>query len=669
MIQGRVNDGAERYIYLTTAAGTGRYMNNEGMTAAQYTLALQTLAVQGNFTSPFSGQVVEGMFKVVTSGDDTFIQIDSYAYMGATVEVRYDPRIPAVFYGDRITAPSLAVMVDGYGDVNGPSTNESFIPKVAYDVGAGLGVISTIGAAGVQGYASNTVNPFINSTGCLVTHGMGIPFRNYKYNDKYFVPLGRNPISHNSPGGFFTDINQLSNATIHSVRQWLVVFDCEVKSPLQLSSYDYPVTRTFPQANYRPAPYWFDPNGGFSTAGNGLHGNYTTQGMYGSTPGTLGRGGFTFNSMPISPYRVQPRVRYFERPPQLGEEETNFCDSVIFSEAYSPLKNYTPSLKTFPVNNIKFLPNDTGAIQRLYSNRHGLFALMETGAYHILVQRNVAYSPDGSAQQMFAQDEFLGPVNAVAGGKAIGMPEDWWRTAAEGVAAAGGGQRDDTLFWYDGKTQYMLSAPAAVDIAKGRYRKGLGAASFVPTIAGPHVRKCSAYDKDRDELFVGLFGGTPLYATSPNTNHWYGTTGYSYDKMLHTPLGMLGMKRGETYLMNDGNILNGKPVEGWVKISSAPYPNERMWYRRIKVDSKRKPTRIEFYDENDTLVSWMDAATFGPHYLMKETAWEHWIPLDRVTIAPKKKDLQGRLAYAKVMFQDAGPDEIAFIGTLVVPVK
>ena len=351
----------------------------------------------------------------------------------------------------------------------------------------------------------------------------------------------------------------------------------------------------------------------------------------------------------------------------MGDEITNLCDALIYSEKYSPLIRNLPGLKTFPQDNIYFIENDTGAIQRLYSDLGDLYVLTETGVYIALIHKNLMYSPDGSSQNIYATLDFIGSVTPRS--KAIGMPGDWWRTAAEGPLLSDQGQRTDSLMWFDGTSQYRLTSGSVIDIAKGRYRKGLASAAFVPSTWTFPVRKCGVYDQDKDELYTGLFGGTPLYAFSPQTNQWYGTTDHQYDNMLWTPKGMMGMRDGITYALDNGQILNGKPVQGWVKVASAPYPNERMWFRRIKVDSVRKPTRIEFYDENDVLVAWMDEATFGPHYLLKETAWEHWIPMDRVSIAPKKKAIQGRLAYAKMMFQDPGEDKVAFSGMLVVPVK
>lgn len=659
MVQGQNTDGLERYIHIVSPQGGDQiYLNREAMTPAQYTQSLLSQAAQGWFPSPFTGTQVHGLYSL--NGD--MLTLDSFAIVGAKVEVRYDPRIPSVFHGDRVSAPSLAVLVDGTGVVNKPPPSGSN-PYVW--VGDDNGVIWALQAA------TQDINnkPYITSSGCLLTMGLGIPFRNYVYNPRYFVPFGVGTNLGLLPGQNVF-VNQFSNATIHSVRQWIAMFDCEVRAPLQLSQYEHNVTRTFPHINYIPKPYNIDVSAGYGTANGFFPTNSGAASsmvdLYPDLP-QIDKGGFFFRQVPLSPYRVQPRVRYYERPPLAGEEQTVFCDALVFSEAYSPLKKNSPELKTFPVNNIEFMENDTGGIQRLYSNRNGMFVLTESGAYHVLVQKNVAYSPDGVVQQMFAQDQFIGAVNPIS--KAIGMPGDWWRTAAEGSTLMGQSNREDTLFWYDGTSEFMLAGATIIDIAKGRYRKGLANAAFVPGTWTFPPRKCAAYDQDLDELLTGLHGGTPVYAASPQTNHWYGSYDYGYDKMLWTPGGMVGMRGLTTYRMNTGDMLNGKPITGWVKLAIAPYPNERMWYRRVKVDSVRKPARIEFYDENDVMVAWMDEATFGPHYLKKETAWEHWVPLDRVSIAPKKKAIQGRLAYAKVIFSDPGPDKMAMAGMLVVPVK
>ena len=648
MIQGRVNDGIERYIYLQTQAGTLRYMNMEGMSTAQYTQALLTQASQGYFSSPFTGEQVEGLFSVGQDGDDTFIKLESYVALGATVEVRYDKRIPTVFYGDRVTAASFVMAADGAAFVR-----KQYIDNHQYALDH---IDGPWNAMSINGVDPNTDGSFTFNYNCKKTYGLCVPFSNYVFNSKYWVPFGK---------GYGMEINHLSNGRINSIRQWMVLFDCEVKSPLQLSQYSDTTRQSYPHCNYIPKPYMYEALT-LNPSDSGVFSSYPDSDHY-PHPGSPHVGGFYVNQLPVSPYRVAPRVKYYERPPNLGEEITNLCDALIYSEKYSPLIRNLPGLKTFPQDNIYFIENDTGAIQRLYSYLGDLCVLTETGVYLALIHKNLMYSPDGSSQNIYATLDFIGSVTPRS--KAIGMPGDWWRTAAEGPILSDQGQRTDSLMWFDGTSQYRLTSGSVIDIAKGRYRKGLSNAAFVPSTWTFPVRKCGVYDQDKDELYTGLFSGTTLYAFSPQTNQWYGTTDHQYDNMLWTPKGMMGMRDGITYALDNGQILNGKPVQGWVKVASAPYPNERMWFRRIKVDSVRKPTRIEFYDENDVLVAWMDEATFGPHYLLKETAWEHWVPMDRVSIAPKKKAIQGRLAYAKMMFQDPGEDKVAFSGMLVVPVK
>ena len=106
-----------------------------------------------------------------------------------------------------------------------------------------------------------------------------------------------------------------------------------------------------------------------------------------------------------------------------------------------------------------------------------------------------------------------------------------------------------------------------------------------------------------------------------------------------------------------------------MKVPSAPYPGERMEWMRIRVDSNRKPSRIEFYNEDDQLVSWMDEPTFGPNWIKKEAQWEHWIPTNNVSVDPGKKRLQGTLAYYKVIYGQAGEDKVAMTSVLVKPLK
>ncbi len=666
-IEGYNTDGIERYVHVVDPAlGDLVYMNVEGLTPSQVAQMLLQIPGGGAVTSPVSGTTVNGLYEVIDNGDGTrSVLMRSWVPVGARVEVRYDQRVPVLFFGDRVSAPCLAPIVDGYGAVNGDAYPNPVEPVPPF-IGGSDRPIAIINADASGGYIP-TVNPMMDPgdmQGCLVTHGAAVgPFNNYVFSDEYYTPF-LNPHAFgvgNSGSNFNAEalvVNQFSNGVIHSLRQWLVMFDCEVKAPVMLSMYAPPDDRTFPQVNYYPRPYRFDGSG-FSTT-NGFFPSHTT--LY-PDPGTLGRGGFFHKTTIFSPHRVLPRVRNYRKPP-FSKEETKLCNAVIWSEKHSPLHSDTPALKTYPVNNIEFIENGTGSIQYLYFKEGTMYVVTEHGTYAALIERGVVASPDGQDLTMYAQTNFIGTVQNLS--RSVGMPTGTWETVAEGSVMTEGGARRDAMMWFDGTTVYRLLGNAPQDIAKGKYRKGLYAASS----ASRGNWGCGAYDAARDELYLCLSADTVFHASSPGTDHWYGTTFHRYDRMLFSGGRMYGMRDLTTYLLDDGDTLaDGTPVEGWVKVASAPWPGHRMEWMRVKVDSPRKPTRIEFFNEDDTLVAWMDAATFGPFYLKKEDAWEHWIPLDRVTAAPSKRRIQGRVAYAKVIFADAGDDRVAMVSTQVKPLK
>lgn len=658
---GRTSDGIERYIHIKGGGASMRYVNAEGLPDADINAMLASIASNGDAASPYSGETVQGLFRV----EDGQIILLNAAPARSSVIITYDDRIPVVAYGDRVTSPSLARIVDGtgYSRISGFPTSAGYAetPWGGYDM---IQALVSIGAPSV-GTQPDT-NPYINvESGILHTMGCPIgPFTNYVYPDWYYVPFGMGYGLLPSAPEHRLSINPFRNGRIHSVRQWLALFDCEVKDPGFMSMYNAPTDRTFPTVNYVPRPYNVNNQSTWWATENGLHANYTgASGLY-PEPGDFGKGGFYTQATILPPYRITPRVRYFELP-EFQKEDTDLCNALVWSERKSPLQSDLPALKTFPLTNVEFVENDTGTIQLLYSKEDTLYAVMEKGIYGALIERAIMSSPDGQDLSMYAATNFIGSVVNIS--KGVGMSGVWWRTAAEGSVIGNDGARRDALMWMDGISAYRLTGNAVQDIAKGRYRKGL--ASGLDPLARTPYRLYGAYDQSLDELHFGMPKKVLLYAKSPGTDNFYGSTTHDYDRMLFHDGAMYGMRDLTTYLMDEGSILNGSPVEGWVKVASAPYPGERMAWLRVKVDSPLKPRRIEFYDENDIMVCWMDDATFGPFYLKKETVWEHWVPKDRVTYAPSKGQMQGRLAYAKVIFTAEGEESVAYIGLQAKPLK
>jgi hypothetical protein len=261
-------------------------------------------------------------------------------------------------------------------------------------------------------------------------------------------------------------------------------------------------------------------------------------------------------------------------------------------------------------------------------------------------------------------DQFISRVVAIS--KSVGMPGSTWKSAAEGSPILDGSSRHDALMWHDGISAYMLANRNIHDIAKGEFRSTLGNTPY----------DAAVYDQKHDEFLLSYGAGLArefiVFARTFGkiVSAWQSQYTYRFDDYLHMQDGTLyGMRNMITYKLNSGTQLQGSPVEGWVKVPTAPFVGERMEWMRIKVNSIRKPSRIEFFDENDVLVCWMDQATFGPWWIKKETHWEHWIPRLNPTVDPEKKRLQGRLAYYKVIFSDEGSDKVIFTGAQVKPLK
>lgn len=656
MIQGRLADGIERYIHLRTNTGQVlRFMNREGMTVAQYNQALLTQAGQGWFNSPFTGEQVDGIFQVGLNLEDVLsVQLVSYAAPGSTVEVRYDPRVPVKFFGDRTTAPAIATIVDADADANNPSVMQRTERQ--------SGDNNSIPAWPI--FDPGGVNTgWLRMGGALRTRGMGIPFSNYAYNGRYMVALGHGyNIVAQGPSGPRLSVNQWSNGLIDSIRQWKVLFDCESVVPYHLSSYDIGGGKTYPNVNYVMRPYNYNVNG--NAAASGVHLNYDGATVYGGGEKALWRfGGIKSEQSPASDYLLVPSVKYFAKPKFGYQEKEDQCNALIWSAKDSPLLQDSPGLKTFPVANIEFLENDKGAGQRLYSASPGnLYAIMEGQVLEILVEKSTAYSPDGTAFSLFAQDNFVGQV--VPRSKFAGMPGDSWKTAAEGGAFAGGG-KVDALMWCDGNTAYMLAGGQVLDVADGAYRKGL-ADAWGDGVITRSPRLSGVYDGAHNEFWMSLGSKVPSYLSAKGMSHWQGWYGYKFDDFLFSRGKMYGFRALSTYELNAGDVMNGTPTLAWVKVATAP-ANDRMEWVRIKLNGPRKPSRIEWYDEEDVLVAWMDEATFGPYYIKKETSgsWAQWVPRKNISVDPDKKRIQGRVAYYKVMYDVPGADKIITSGVQV----
>jgi len=637
--------GEERYIYVHTPQGVRRWLFI-GNFWGQWATINTSLITTGQWTTPL-GEVIYGLYDAVRQGPDgPWIDLIDPIIppAGSKVEVRYYGGT-VFFYGDRFTAPALGTMVDAYGVADPSSANT--IPQ--YNGIPGLGDIGPKWPVFEESLVDKE-GPQVLKTSLLP-----IPFSAFRYNDRYMVPFGLGVGFLARPPGLA--VNYFASGGVISIRQWKVLFDCEVRAPLHLSMFDAGNNdKSYPAINYVPRPFNF--LSGSSYLDNGVFANYGDPSLYpGEDQNDWVLGGIKSKQLVPSDYVVAGRRLYFRRAEFGFREEENQCNALIFSNKYGPLLQDSPGLKTFPVTNIEFIENDAGGIQRLWSDSPGnLVVFTERGVFSVLIEKSIAYSADQKDFSMFAQDNFIGTTVAIT--KVTGMPGSSWRTAAEGSPMSER-VRTDAIAWYDGSSGYLFSRGQVMDIAKGTYRKALREAA---SVGGPVA---SVFDQESDEVWMSLGGRMLVFSASPGVMSWTGGLSYVFDDYLHAQGQTFGHRELSDFELNTDPEINGLPIEAWVKIASSLSQSERMEWVRWRSISDRPPTRVEFYDENDVLVSWADATTFGRWYVKKEAVWEHWVPRNR----GDRRRLQGRVAYIKFIFGAQGEDKITGATMVVKKIK
>lgn len=666
LIDERVDDvlpgpaGVPCYIY---SAGNPLLCTN-GLAPGVITTLAQDIANNGSTTDPF-GNTIYGLYEVVQQAGIDYIRLDANSFLssGAEIEVRYNPQVPIKFFGDVTTQPALCGIMDKSGFLL-PDTaafNDVYVLS-------GVPPAPTVLLPSPQ-YFSNLGSSFR----CF---GAALPFMGYHFNPRYYVPyrgdvagLATNPngLDPYSVGC----VNQATYGTPWTIRQWVVMFDAEMRAPIALAPNEItsPLLKTWPQVNYvqRPAAF-LDTSA--SAQDNGVFAEYDL--IYPGERSVWSTGGFKFSKRINQDYATQRGIQFVKKPEFGFVEETDLCSAIIWSARAAPNIQNSPGLRTFPAGNIYYIQNDTGDINRLFSSPSGagfnLYAITDRGVVMVLVNKSVAYSADGSSFTLLKNDAFILDNSEVWISRNQGMPDPWYQTAAEGAAFVGQGTiRQEVLFWYNGETALALAGQSIIDIAKGRYRKAIA-----DHIGGGRLRNLSGvFDQLNDEYWCVVNGKPFVYAASPGLQGWAGAYTYDFDQYLHVDGITYGLRDGQHWVLDQDYQISGEPLTAWVKGASAMMPTTRMEWVRYKAISSNKPDRVEFYDDTNTLVAWLDPSepAQGPLYLKLEDGWEQYIPRKNASVDPTRKRIQGRLIFHKTMHSSESPFRVILLCIQTKPIK
>lgn len=663
LIDERVDDvlpgpaGVPCYIY---SAGNPLLCTN-GLAPGVITALAQDIANNGSTTDPF-GNTIYGLYEVVQQAGIDYIRLDANSFLdsGAEIEVRYNPQIPIKFFGDVTTQPALCGIMDKSGFLV-PSTPVFEDLCWTYPQGA-----PAVGVPSMQFF--NDVNTAFRTSRAL------LPFNEFHFNPRYYVPFrGGLAGIDDQPVPTYQNL-VVNNATMGpqwTIRQWVVMFDAEMRAPIALAPNEItsPLLKTWPQVNYvqRPAAFL---DASASAQDNGVFAEYDL--IYPGERSVWSTGGFKFSKRINQDYATQRGIQFVKKPEFGFVEETDLCSAIVWSARAAPNIQNSPGLRTFPTSNIYYIQNDTGDINRLFSSPSGagfnLYAITDRGVVMVLVNKSVAYSADGSSFTLLKNDAFILDNSEVWISRNQGMPDPWYQTAAEGAAFVGQGTvRQEVLFWYNGETALVLAGQSVIDIAKGRYRKAIA-----DHIGGGRLRNLSGvFDQLNDEYWCVVNGKPFVYAATPGLQGWAGTYTYDFDQYLHVDGITYGLRDGQHWVLDQGYQISGEPLTAWVKGASAMMPTTRMEWVRYKTISSHKPDRVEFYDDTNTLVAWLDPSepAQGPLYLKLEDGWEQYIPRKNASVDPARKRIQGRLIFHKTMHSSESPFRVILLCIQTKPIK
>jgi hypothetical protein len=185
---------------------------------------------------------------------------------------------------------------------------------------------------------------------------------------------------------------------------------------------------------------------------------------------------------------------------------------------------------------------------------------------------------------------------------------------------------------------------------------------FTPSYSVPEnpptwtAEECNPFGMD-DNPFENYDCPTLVWGESQEM--WQGGFDYNFDKYLSFDNKTYGMRDMETYLLDEGRIINGELIEAHVIGSSSVYSRSSMnsysrtpdkEFVRIRVNSDTKPVRIEFFNDLNQLLSnnvqaLLDTVA-NPLHLKNYYGYEQYIP--RKTDTPFNR-MQGRLLVFKII--------------------
>lgn len=614
--------GRNAFVYLRDPSGNDHtWMNVTFKTPAQITAIVNDISING-FHVPAPGIQVEGIYTHTNTNErDTVLVFNQIGFTvpdGWKVIVKYDPELPSiVFGGDTTVGESIFAPIDR--QANGEDNNDEKDKQFIFNI--------------------------------------GFPFRVFEMNPRHYV-IART-----------TGLNQIQDntrASLGYIRQLVVMYTAEsrIASHFAFNLSNTATSQFFPATNYVIRPNRFDDSMFSGTPqdiadGNNLYreyfNDYPTEFLYWKF------GGFRFNMSFNSDYSKESPIDHFSKPEVGFEENTHFCTGVAPSLPRAINTQDSPGLKTFLSQSIYYANDDQGEIKKAYDARsegkgENLYAICERGVCLLLTKKSILSNLNADELSVTGSDLFISGEYWIS--RTIGSNDEMWKGMAEGSLAVRSGEdqivRVDGLFIPNKESVYRLMENRLVDIKSDYYTKLRPVLSTI----NPSGRITGVYNTKHDEYWLQVEHDESsdccdykeiLFVFDQVEGGWVSRFDYRFDKYLSFDKETYGMRGLETYKLDEGYKIGGKDIIYEAEQVSSPVMPEAKEFIRIRINSNKKPTAVEFYDEEMNLMCTLDQASKGPLYLKNYNGFEQFIPRKDQNYNFNRNRVQDRLIIYKII--------------------
>jgi hypothetical protein len=625
------NASIDRYVYIRKPNGVEeKWINVTFKTPAQ----ISTIVNDINNLGAYAGDV-KGIY-THTNTDNRFFSIvfnqaGFYPADEDLIIVKYDKTAPIRFWGgDALVGESLFAPIDRQND-----------------------------------------NDDKNATDTHFAFGVGWPYRHIKMNPRHYVVKRTAGVN---------VIQDKSWMFLGYIRQMCVMFTVESRAAVHLAhNLDYPI-QYFPLINYVMRPNRWEETK--TIVEQNVWQGYVDD--YGEQEKTQwGWGGFRFKQTINHEYSAQQRKSYFSKPKFGYKENTEFCTRVAHSLARQINAQDSPSLRSFPANNVFDIDDETGEIKYAFSanspnSGENLYALTNKGVCMLLTGKSILSDLNGGDIAYMADASFIKGQYWLT--KSVGVSDEMWRGISEGsmpmlLDENGTEARSTTLIFPNKDSVFMLRDNNIIDIGRSKYYTKIK--SHLDLIQPAYGTKLtSAYDPNNKEYWLTINTGpedpdgstTLMYSLLKK--RWIGYNDYMFDNFASVGNKVYSTRNGETYELDSGFIINGAPIVFELSYVSSKDPFSEKEFIRTRVNSERnqKPTSLEFYDKAGNILNVIDPS-LGPLYLKWYDGWEQFIPRKVAPSGVYRERMQERLLITKIIHNLAGEFVVVSAGTQYKTIK